>query len=221
MYHRINRSEPASGLSVPPEVFLRQLEWHERKSFRFLSLDEVVERQGKSPFWNRTVSLTFDDGFTDNYKNAFSILISKKKPAALFVVTDWVGQEGFLGWREIRELAEGGITIGSHSVTHRWLPDIQDESALRREIFESKKIIEDQIGKEVRHFSYPVGGVNSRVADLVQKAGYDSAWVAGARPLLQAGGFPMLLRRIKVTPKDGWMVRFAIKAYGLKRGFCR
>lgn len=204
---------------MAPEDFSRQVEWLEGKSFRFLSLDEVIEQKGKVSLWNRTVSLTFDDGFTDNYKNALSLLISKRKPAALFVVTDWVGQEGFLGWGEIRELADSGVTIGSHSLTHRWLPDIQDESLLRREIFESKKIIEEQIGKAVRHFSYPVGGVNPRVAELVQKAGYGAAWVAGARPTEKISTSLFGLRRVKVGPRDTDLIRFSVKAYGLKTLF--
>lgn len=219
MYHRIHQDEPASGLAVSPEDFSRQVEWLEKKSFRFLSLEEVAERQGRARLWDRAVSLTFDDGFTDNYKNAFSLLISKAKPAALFVVTSWVGREGFLGWREIRELADSGITIGSHSHTHCWLPEIRDESWLRREIFESKKIIEDQIRKEVRHFSYPVGGVNPRVADLVRKAGYQVAWVAGARPTETNFSPQFGLRRIKVGPRDSDLIHFSIKAYGLKTLF--
>lgn len=216
MYHEINQRSPNSSLTVSPESFRRQIEWLERKSFRLLSLDEVVDRDNRVPLWDRSVALTFDDGFRDNYENAFSLLIRKGKSAALFVVVDWVGRDGFLGWKEIRELADAGITIGSHSLSHRWLPDVSRDEELAGEIVDSKKRIEDQIGRGVRHFSYPVGGIDRRVAEWVRKAGYRAAWVAGARPTYQSDSPCLSLRRIKVSPADTHPIHFSIKAYGIK-----
>ena len=216
MYHRINEPDPSSSLIVSPGSFVRQLNWLEKKAFRFLSLEEVVDQGAKTNLWERCVALTFDDGFRDNYENAFSILIQRKKKTALFVVVNWVGREDFLSWRDIRELADSGITIGSHSLTHRWLPDISDSRELKSEIFESKKRIEDEIGREVKHFCYPVGGVDERVAGEVKRAGYRAAWVAGGRPSARVENRFMCLRRIKVGPSDSYLFRFAIKAWGLK-----
>jgi len=220
MYHQINQPDPSTSLVVSPESFARQMDWLERRRFRFLSLNEVVERKGRIPFFERAVALTFDDGFRDNRENAFSLLLKRRRPAALFVVVDWVGQNGFLDWAEIRELSDAGITIGSHSLSHRWLPDISNASELEREVRDSKKFIEDHIGREVPWFCYPVGGVDQRVADGVQKAGYRAAWAAGAKPSHRKGIDPFLcLRRIKVSPSDSNLFRFAIKSYGLKMLF--
>lgn len=216
MYHRINQPDPTSSLIISPKSFARQIDWLERKAFRFLSLDEVIDREAKAPLWQRCVALSFDDGFRDNYENAFSVLTRRKKKAILFVVVNWVGREDFLSWREIRELADSGITIGSHSLSHRWLPDISDARELRSEVFDSKKKIEDEIGREVRHFCYPVGGVNERVAGEVKRAGYRAAWVAGGCPSIQIDNPLLSLRRIKVGPSDSSLFRFAIKAWGIK-----
>ncbi len=218
MYHQLNNPSPASSLVISPESFSRQIDWLEEKKFRFLSLDEVVERQAKIPLGERSVCLTFDDGFRDN-KKGFQLLIERRKTAALFVVVQWVGRENFLDWKEIKELADAGITIGSHALSHRWLPDISNEEELKKEIFDSKKKIEDEIGRKVHHFCYPVGGTDERVAGLVKKAGYQAAWVAGARPSIQIQDPLFCLRRIKVGPKDHSLVRFAMKAYGLKTLF--
>ena len=216
MYHRINRPDPDSSLTVSPESFARQLEWLERKKFRFLSLDGVVDREAKTSLLDRSVALTFDDGFYDNYENAFSLLVRRKIPAALFVVVNWVGGDGYLGWREIRELSQSGILIGSHSLSHRWLPNLSDDRELENEILASKKRIEDEIGRDVHHFSYPVGGVDERVAHFVMKAGYRAAWVAGGRPRVTAQNSNFLIRRVKVSPSDSSLSRFSIKAYGIK-----
>lgn len=216
MYHRIQPPNSDSSLVVSPESFSRQIDWLEKRPFQFFSLDEVVDRKGKIPIGDRSVALTFDDGFRDNFENGFSLLMARKRTAALFVVVNWVGQEGFLRWEEIQELANAGFTIGSHSLTHRWLPDLTDSEELRSEVFDSKKKIEDKIGRPVKHFSYPVGGVDQRVADLVKEAGYVAGWVAGARPSIIVKDSLLSLRRIKVTPSDSNPSLFAIKAYGIK-----
>jgi len=215
MYHRIDRSDHSS-LAVSPEGFARQMDWLERKKFSFLSLDEVVNRQGRVPVLKRSVAITFDDGFEDNYENALSVLIRRRKSAALFVVVNLVGQKGFLSWNQIHEISQAGILIGSHSLSHRWLPDLTDNEELRREVVDSKKRIEDRLGKEVRHFSYPVGGVNERVVDQVRGAGYKAGWVAGARPSVSTREPLFSIRRVKISPSDSSLSRFAVKAYGIK-----
>ena len=219
MYHRINQPDPTSSLTVSPESFAKQIEWLRKNKFRFLSLDEAIDRGMKISFWEKAVALTFDDGFHDNYENAFSLLRERRFPATLFVVVDWVGKEGYVSWNEIRELNQNGIQIGSHSLTHRWLPEILNDTELESEIVKSKKRIEEEIGKEVRHFSYPVGGVDERVAEQVRKAGYRAAWVAGAKPndIIRSSLFS--IRRLKVSPGDSSLSHFAIKAYGFKSIF--
>lgn len=219
MYHRINHPDQKSSLTVSPESFKKQIDFLQKKNFRFLSLDEVVSQKAKAPFLARRVTVSFDDGFLDNYEKAFSILLERKLKAALFVVVNWVGQEGFMDWNQIRELSKNGIDIGSHTLTHRWLPDIYDPKELERELVDSKRRIEDQIGKEVPWFSYPVGGMDEKVVEAVKRAGYQAAWVAGARSTNPVRETLLCLRRIKVTPSDSSLIRFAIKAYGIKSLF--
>lgn len=224
MYHYVNWFRvvnhlpwnPGFSLTVSPEIFKKQMDWLEEKTFRFLSLDETVNLKGKISLGERAVAITFDDGFQDNYQKAFSLLIGRKKPAALFVVVHWVGQKGFMRWKEIKELSDHGITIGSHSLTHRRLKTIADDKELEDELVRSKKEIEDRTGKEVRYFSYPVGIVDKRVLEKVKRAGYRAAWVAGARPDVFLQDSSYTFRRVKITPSDSQILRFAIKAYGLK-----
>lgn len=219
MYHQIDEPDSRSSLKVAPKSFQRQVDWLERRAFRFLSLDEVIDQKGLTSVWDRVVALSFDDGFRDNYEHAFPRLLRQKRSAALFIVVEWVGRNGFLNWSEIRELSENGVIIGSHSLTHRWLPHIKDQDELKREIFDSKKQIEDKIGKPVSHFCYPVGGVDAEVSDLVAEAGYRAAWVAGGRSRNPIRNSILCLRRIKVGPSDSNLFRFAVKAWGVKGVF--
>lgn len=219
MYHQISPAGSSSSLRISPNDFLRQIHWLEKRSFRFLSLDQVVDLECRVPFLERAVSLTFDDGFRDNYEQAFPILLEKKINAALFVVVNWVGQNGFMDWKEIRELADSGITIGSHSLTHRWLPNLSNPSELQVEIRDSKRKIEDQIGKEVRHFCYPVGGLSEPVAGEVKRAGYKAGWVASATPTVRIDDPLFCVRRVKISSSDSNLFRFAIKTFGIKRLF--
>lgn len=214
MYHRVNRSQDSS-LTVSPETFAKQIHWLRQTGFKFLSLDQTSDLS-KTFIWDRSVSLTFDDGFLDNYQNAFPLLIQYKIPAALFVVVNWVGQKDYVTWDQIRELNQSGISIGSHSLTHRWLPDIKDDVELQSEIVDSKKRIEDETSREVRYFSYPVGGVDERVMKKVRDSGYRSAWVAGARPSVRLNDPRFCLRRFKISPSDSALYRFGAKAYGLR-----
>ena len=222
MYHRLDEINPSSSsLTVSPQSFVRQIDCLEKKAFRLLSLDEVIDLKVEIPLTGRAVALTFDDGYRDNYENGFALLIQRRKTAALFVVVNWIGTKDFLTWREIRELSEAGITIGSHSLSHRWLPDIGDEGELKSEIVDSKKRIEDELGKEVRHFSYPIGGINQRVAEIVRRAGYSAGWIAGGQPSssLQIQEPLLSLRRVKISPSDGNLIHFLAKAYGIKSLF--
>lgn len=216
MYHRVHYSDQKSSLTISPECFKKQIDFLQTKNFRFLSLEEVVAQKATAPLTSRCVTLSFDDGFLDNYEKAFSILLERKLKAALFVVVNWVGQKDFMNWDQIRELSRNGIEIGSHTLTHRWLPDITDSKELESELVDSKKRIEDEIQKEIPWFSYPVGGIDERVVEGVKKAGYRAAWVAGARPTASIKDPFFCLRRVKITPSDATSIRFGIKAYGIK-----
>jgi len=76
---------------------------------------------------------------------------------------------------QLKELVKEGMWIGSHSVSHPYLSRINDPAALRREIFESKRILEADLGMPITSFAYPFGHYTPQVVDLVKQAGYTSA----------------------------------------------
>ena len=115
--------------------------------------------------------LSFDDGHISNHSVVLPRLVERGWPACFFIVANRVGAAHALGWRELREMATAGMEIGSHSLTH---PFLHRASAadIRREFGESKRILEDGLGQEVRFASLPFGSAGSEMRALIAELGY-------------------------------------------------
>ena len=178
-YHSI--SEGNSPLKTPPALFTEQMEWLQAKG-RVAPLAEVVaaltERRSLP---ERTVVLTFDDGFRDFYSAAAPVLHRYSLPATIFLPTgycgatnswagqpDWVSKEALLSWQEISELARQGFTFGGHSISHPNLTALSVEEA-EREIAGSKAQIQERTAQSVDFFAYPYGRWSPVVRNLVTR----------------------------------------------------
>jgi len=133
MYHYV--STPPAGadvyrrdLSVTPEVFDRHLEYLRDQGYTVVLLDDLLYAlaQGRS-LPPKPVILAFDDGYADNYTNAFPILEKYGVAAHFFIITDFVnaGREGYMTWPQIEEMAAAGQRFGSHSRDH---PNLKGQS---------------------------------------------------------------------------------------------
>jgi len=175
MYHKIDGNSAASRLSVSPENFKRQMSFLKNQHYNVVKLEELAEMVRENKFSPRTITITFDDGYESNYTNAFPVLKQLGLHATIFIIPALVGTEGYLTWSQIIEMSESGfITIGSHTMTHPWLPT-QPVQKLDPEIRDSKIAIENRLNKEVATFSYPLGGFNKDVREKVMQAGYKIA----------------------------------------------
>jgi len=205
-------------MTVSPEAFRRQME-QVAGGERAVSLKGWVEAlREKRRSLGRPVMVTFDDGYLNTYTEAFPVLRRLRMPATLFVATDWVGRRGSLQWEHLREMASQGWTIGSHTKSHAYLPELSP-SKREEEIAESKQILEDRLQRPVTLFSYPVGGYTEEIMDAVQRAGYHAACTTNrGNPLL----FHLYrLTRIKMTEvSHPWVVWAKTSGYyeHFKRG---
>ena len=119
---------------------------------------------------------TFDDGYQDNYDNAYPILRKYGLKGTVFVVTSFLGtRKGYLTWDECREMEKNGMTVASHTVDHKSMTDLTNDQ-LRAELVESKKKAEAELGHEVKYMAYPTGAYNLHIAQLVREAGYKAAF---------------------------------------------
>lgn len=220
MYHYINEQEvKRSRLGVSPWAFERQMRFLREHKYNVISLSalsDLIRQKKKIP--PKTVAVTFDDGYLDNYTNAFPILKKYNIPATFFVVINRIGRhlgnDDYMNWQQIKELSDSGlITIGSHSLNHPNLSESLSTNDLQREIFGSKKILENALNRKVMLFSYPFGGVSLKARAYVIKAGYKSA-VGTNFPLGYPDNDVFSLKRLRISENCSNLLIFWIETSG-------
>ncbi len=215
MYHAVDEvSGPRNRLVVPPEIFANQMRYLHERGYAVVTLDEAVSyitQNRRLP--RKTVAITFDDGYENNYTYAYPVLVKYHIPAAIFVIVRLVGTEGFLTWDQIREMSRSGIVnIESHSTSHLWLTGL-DARKLKEELESSRKVLEDALNKKVRYLCYPMGGYDERVKSAAREAGYSAAFATKPKTLLRAPDL-YAIDRVKISLSSDNPFVFAIKVSG-------
>jgi peptidoglycan/xylan/chitin deacetylase (PgdA/CDA1 family) len=156
------------------EAFARQLDILCRCATPVRIDHEATSEPGKN-----TAAITFDDGFEDFLLQALPELRRRNIPSTVFVIVKAVGQE--FGTRErldrvmsvqqLRDLPEDLVTIGSHTLTHPFLPETTTTDAYQ-EIVESRKQLEKMLDRPIELFSFPFGGFTPALVDICREAGY-------------------------------------------------
>ena len=179
MYHRVG-SSPATApavtkaLTVGPRDFAAQMRWLHASGFHAITQGQLLGAQLLGlPLPRRPVLITFDDGYRDVLWNAAPLLHRLRMPATMYVITGRVGagDPSFLTWPEIRRLERLGFDIGSHTVHHVDLTR-EPPNAAASELVDSKRTLEQRLGRAVPWFSYPVGRFDRSVVAAVARAGY-------------------------------------------------
>ncbi|PDW01222.1 polysaccharide deacetylase family protein [Candidatus Chloroploca asiatica] len=180
MYHYVRYVDRAVdplgfGLSVTPEQFDAQLAWLHSNGYETVAMADVARCiRGEGPCPARAVALTFDDGYLDAHTEALPRLGAYGATATFYIVSDFIGRPGYMGWEELRALRDAGMEIGAHSVNH---PDLTrmhlDE--LRDQIGRSGAVLAAELGQPVVSFCYPLGRYNDTVMAVTREAGYLSA----------------------------------------------
>lgn len=179
MYHYLS-TPPADAdiyrrdLSVPPELFAAHLDRLVAEGYTTVSLHQVLDSlQRGVPLPEKPVVLTFDDGYRDNYVNAFPLLKERGMQATIFVVTDFMDEERpeYLTWAMAREMLAAGIAIESHGRNHVSL-ERKDDDYLVWQALGSLETIEYELGVRPRFVSYPAGEYDQRTIDVFRSAHY-------------------------------------------------
>ena len=174
-YHKIDNT--FISLAVRPDDFEAQMKYLSENGYHTISPDELYDSlAGTGELPENPVLITFDDGYVDNYTNAYPILKKYGFKATIFVITSFLGKDkNYMTWDQARELDANGISIESHTVDHKSMTDLTDEQ-LRMELVESKKKAEKELGHPVEYMAYPTGTYNLHIAEMVKEAGYKAAF---------------------------------------------
>ncbi|MBI4346483.1 MAG: polysaccharide deacetylase family protein [Elusimicrobia bacterium] len=221
IYHHV-----APDREVTPAGFERQLEWLAVNGYRTLTADELhAHVTGKARAPERSVALTFDDGYADNWVYAYPALRTRGFTAQVFVITGRIGEgaprpnagqggrladtitrerepEGFLRWSELSAMsADGTFEIGSHTETHKDFVRERPWADLDGELSRSREAIERRVKRWSGALAWPWGDYEAEWLERVEAAGYRLAFTAmpGANRL-GSGGFEV--RRFKVQRED-------------------
>lgn len=173
VYHSISAPpEPLpSNIDVAPARFEQQLRLLSRR-FAVVPLVETLSERAR----NRQVAITFDDGFRDNLTVALPALEKYRLPMTLFVTAGFLDQDDYLSEEDLLELSKHPlITIGAHGLWHRHFDQLEPDDA-RFEMIESRRILEDVIGKKVDLMAWPFGECNAALERLSAACGYRAAW---------------------------------------------
>lgn len=221
-YHAVSPTWEAP-LSVTPTRLEHQLRSLLRRGYRGATFQDALI----GPPHRRTLVVTFDDAYRSVLERALPILAGLGLPATVFVPTGFAGDDmpmawpgidqwlgGIhepellpLGWPELRELADQGWEIGSHTVSHPKLTQL-DDRRLAAELGDSKRACEEAMGAPCPSIAYPYGDVDARVVHAAREAGYSHG---AALPAELHGSRPLEWPRVGVYHVDSpW--RFALKA---------
>ena len=174
-YHQVRNV--FTSLSMPLNLFDEQMSYLVQNGYTSITPDELYKGlTGEISLPEKPVLITFDDGYADNYENAFPILEYYGLKATIFVIPAFVGRNSnYLTWDQIREMEQGGITIQSHTLNHRKLEELPDDE-IRSELLNSKLVLEENLGHAVDFLAYPTGTYNLHIAGIAQDCGYKGAF---------------------------------------------
>ncbi len=194
-YHRVNDSEK-NYLTVPVRQFRAQMEFLAWEGYQTIRLNSLLAKETLE----RSIVITFDDGYRDNYEHAYPILKEFGFSAAIFCITGRMNTGDYLTAQDIRHMRTDGFEFGSHTVSHPRLGRLSSVEKWR-EILDSKGMLEDLSGGPVDFFCYPYGDYDAEAVDLVKKAGYLGACSnhPGANAKKTSA---YLLKRTEISPAD-------------------
>ncbi len=163
-----------------PTKFEAQLEYLSENGYHTVTLAAYLDAEQKgAQLPEKSVILTFDDGYRDAYENAFPLLKKYGMIGTFFVITGMVGFPAYLTWDQITEMHRAGMEFAAHTVDHPFLTRLSPLRAFW-EIWKSRFDLEWHLNVPVTTFAYPYNDHNKQVDALVRLAGFRGACIVDA-----------------------------------------
>ena len=223
-YHSVTPLD--KGLDgISPEGFEMHMAFLKEHGYHTLFLDDIAAFiKGESDIPEKSVAISFDDGYLDNWLFAYPILKKYKMRATIFVNTYWVEKEPNilrsdkelgerrLSWAELKAMeCSGLVDVQSHMHTHsertKYIAGknaLNDEERawLKTELVRSKELIAHRLGKSCDYVCWPWGLYNKTFITLAKECGYRGA-ITSRRGANYFGSSVMEMKRYYIRPRWG------------------
>ena len=183
-YHNFSLGK-TDKMTVSKASFEDQMQLLKDMGYRVISLDQLFDfLDFKKQIPAKSVVITIDDGWKSVYDIAFPVLKKYGYPATIFVYTNLINSSRkAMRWEQVIELADNGIDIQCHTITHRDLAGVQEKEsfkeyfdAVEKEIVQSSNIIKMNTNKDCRYLAYPFGNSSNMVIAILKKNGFRGAF---------------------------------------------
>ena len=167
MYHRFDENKyPSTNIQL--NVFIKHIQLIENLNYEFIHPDDF-QKNFNTPKNQKKILLTIDDAFQSFYQVAWPYLKKNKIPFILFVSTEPVGNNGYMTWKQIKEVeSENFAIIGHHSHSHEYLIEKSDKDFVK-DIETANQIFNEKLGYIPNLFSYPFGEYSEFMRKYVSK----------------------------------------------------
>ena len=199
MYHSISDRDPSNSLLVSPSEFENEMAWLHDNGFTSLSLDELYYSLTTGNVPAKPVVITFDDGYDDNYTNAYPILKKYGLIGNFFVITDYIGtKQGFMNVDMLKEMHSNGMIIESHTSNHQELKNISDDAKISS-IKNAQNFLKENLNIDSKFICYPVGRYDESTKNIVSSLGIKLA-VTTEPGLANINQGLTSLKRVRISP---------------------
>lgn len=218
MYHRVIKDETEKGVHgtyVTVEQFEEQMKYLKKKGYETVTFKDLLNNRYKQRFDKdkKWIMLTFDDGYKDNYENAFPILKKYQFKGIIYILdgieyNKWDVENSenpekrftLMNRDELLEMQNYGIEFGGHTCTHPRLTELSLEET-KIEVINSKFNIEKTIGRELLSFAYPYGSLNEEIKKIPKEIGYRFAVATDSGSIVFSDDL-FEIRRIGIFPTN-------------------
>lgn len=232
-YHNID-DHGSKALTLSIAEFEKEMEAIKANGFSVIPMQDFLAwRRGEKSIPNKSCIITLDDGWVSAYTNAWPILKKYNYPFTLFIYVNYVGTGGkSLSWDQLAEMRDAGVDIQSHTYSHSNLKvpganvdakakasikkDVAElgvDGWLRKEIIESKQVLEKQLGIKCNAFAYPFGVWTPKAVEIVKEGGYEAAFTVYGQ-LLHPSSQAELLGRYALEQSKPKIFEDAMKMIG-------
>lgn len=208
MYHGTPKSSPSSQYSIQTGKFISHIKYLKKNGWHTALVKDLI-KPNELP--DKTILLTFDDGYADNYQGAFLPLLELEMKATWFITThcidkhaQWMGNDSeetrMLSIDQLKKMQQKGMEIASHTCSHPDLTTLSYSGQLE-ELQQSKAALESILADKITSFAYPYGRYNQDTIKAVKHAGYTQACSVRSG-FYRNSESPLLIRRVTIFDTD-------------------